>query len=151
MNHETHPFRHARGTYAAFTTGRDKWFYGVLLHNIAWLPEDDCGTFFLEDGHVETYNIKVVDAATLRLQKGDYSISQYKRGLDAGGLKFRRLGVNLGRTRAKIRMGRNMPLLFCKPSPTVLTVRRIPFNSQSPRNHHARLFAIKKVHALQPR
>jgi hypothetical protein len=25
-----------------------------------------------------------VDAATLRLQKGDYSISQYKRGLDAG-------------------------------------------------------------------
>ena len=88
MNHETHPFRHARGTYAAFTTGRDKWFYGVLLHNIGWQPEDDCGTFLLEDGHVETYNVKVVDAATLRLQKGDYSISQYKRGLDAGRLKI---------------------------------------------------------------
>jgi hypothetical protein len=84
MNHETHTFRHARGTHAAFTTGRDKWFYGVLLHNIGWQPEDDCGTFLLEDGHVETYNVKVVDAASLRLQKGDYSISQYKRGLDAG-------------------------------------------------------------------
>jgi hypothetical protein len=78
MNHETHTFRHARGTHAAFTTGRDKWFYGVLLHNIiGWLTEDDCGTFLLEDGHVETYNIKLVDAATLRLQKDDFAISQY--------------------------------------------------------------------------
>ena len=88
MNHETHTFRHARGTYAAFTTGRDKWFYGVLLHNIGWQPEDDCGTFLLEDAHVDTYTIKVVDAATLRLQKGDYSISQYRQGLDAGRQKI---------------------------------------------------------------
>jgi hypothetical protein len=84
MNYETHTFCHARGTYAAFTTGRDKWFYGVLLHNIGWQPDDDCGTFLLEDGHVETYKIKVVDDATLRLVKRDYAISQYKRGLDAG-------------------------------------------------------------------
>ncbi len=114
MNHETHTFRHARGTHAAFTAPRGKWFYGELLHNIGWNAEDDCGTFLLEDGHVETYKIKVVvDDATLRLQKGDFALSEYKRGLDAGMHKCRMARIKIakeagewdGKTSADLALG----------------------------------------------
>jgi hypothetical protein len=97
MNHETHTFRHARGTFAAFSVSRNKWYYGELLHNIGWAAEDDCGTFLLDDGHVETYKIKVVDDATLRLQKGDYLLSEYKRGLEAGKYKIRMARIKIAR------------------------------------------------------
>jgi hypothetical protein len=97
MNHETHTFHHARGTFGAFTAKRDKWFYEELLHNIGWNAENDCGTFLLDDGHVETYKIKLVDEATLRLQKGDYAISQYKQGLNAGMHKCRMARIKIAK------------------------------------------------------
>ncbi len=97
MNHETHTFRHARGTYAAFTATRSKWYYGELLHNIGWNVEDDCGKFLLEDASVATYKIKVVDDATLRVQKGDFQLSEYKRGLEAGKHKLRMARIKIAR------------------------------------------------------
>ena len=71
--HEAATFKYSKGTFGCFVVPKkkDKMKYGYLHHNIGFTNEDDCGTFVMEDGTMETYGMRIVDAATLRLLKGD--------------------------------------------------------------------------------
>jgi hypothetical protein len=68
--------------------------YGYLTHNIGYGPENDCGTFFMEDGTMDTFPLRIVDAATLRLVKGDKSFSACHLGFDAAKERLWKLDYN---------------------------------------------------------
>jgi hypothetical protein len=82
---EAATFAHRKGAYGCFPVPKkkDQWIYGYLTHNIGYGLEDDCGVFFMEDGLMETFPLRIVDAATLRLVKGDKSFSACHLGFDA--------------------------------------------------------------------
>jgi hypothetical protein len=71
--HEAATFKYSKGAYGCFVVPKSKnqMIYGYLHQNIGFLDEDDCGTFVMEDGTMDTFPLRVIDAATLRLLKGD--------------------------------------------------------------------------------
>jgi hypothetical protein len=87
---ETTKYRHVKGVLGCFTTSkRGVLLYGRLLHNIGFAWSDDYGTFFLEDGTVQTYGVKFVDQVTLRLTQGDLAFSEYLQGAVKGDIRLR--------------------------------------------------------------
>jgi hypothetical protein len=93
---EAATFAHRQGAYGCFPDPqkKDHLIYGYLSHNIGYGPEDDCGTFFMEDGTMDTFPLRIVDAATLRLVKGDKSFSAVHLGFDAAKDRLWKLDFN---------------------------------------------------------
>jgi hypothetical protein len=79
---ELSTFEHAKGLHACFllTNTTAKFYYGRLLHNISWLKTDDKGTFLMSNGTVNTYSLKDIRRAIIRLTKGDPLWSEFKKG-----------------------------------------------------------------------
>ena len=61
-----------------------EWLYATLLHNIGWDLADDCGSFLVEDGTVQTVNLKEVDKAMRRVKVGKGHPSEILAGLSRG-------------------------------------------------------------------
>jgi hypothetical protein len=87
---DTTQYRHLKGALGCFTTSkRGILLYGRLLHNIGYAWSDDYGTFFLEDGNVQTYRVNFVDQVTLRLTQEDIAFSEYLQGAVNGDIRLR--------------------------------------------------------------
>jgi hypothetical protein len=81
--HEARTFMFAKGTFGVFLAPKNTWIYGQLQHNIGWTHEDDCGTFVLDNGSVNTHKWKDVVKANDRIVKGNL-FADYRNGLDKG-------------------------------------------------------------------
>ena len=95
--HEAATFKYSKGTFGCFVVPKkkDKMIYGYLHHNIGFTNEDDCGTFVMEDGTMETYGMQIVDAATLRLLKGDPHYCPCHKGFVAAKERLKEVDLKL--------------------------------------------------------
>ena len=91
--HEAATFAYRQGIFGCFSVPRKKeqWIYGYLHHNIGLDPSEDCGTFVMEDGTLDTFPLRIVDAATLRLLKGDKFHSPCHQGFDAAKARIQKM------------------------------------------------------------
>ena len=95
--HEAATFKYSKGVFGCFLVPKkkDQLIYGYLDHNIGFSNEEDCGTFVMEDGTMETFPLRIIDAATLRLLKGDKHFCPCHLGFDAAKARLRRVDFNL--------------------------------------------------------
>ena len=95
--HEAATFRYSKGAYGCFVgrKKKDQLVYGYLHHNIGFTSEEDCGTFVMEDGTMETFSLRIVDAATLRLLKGDKHFCPCHQGFEAAKDRLRKVDAQL--------------------------------------------------------
>ena len=95
--HEAATFKYSKGAYGCFAVPKkkDQLIYGYLHHNIGFSNEEDCGTFVMEDGTLDTYPLRIIDAATLRLLKGDKHFCPCHLGFDAAKERLRKVDFNL--------------------------------------------------------
>jgi len=95
--HESATFRYSKGIYGCFVVPKkkDQLVYGYLHHNIGFSSDEDCGTFVMEDGTMDTFSLRIIDAATLRLLKGDKHFCPCHLGFAAAKERLRKVDAKL--------------------------------------------------------
>jgi hypothetical protein len=98
--HEAATFRYSKGAYGCFAVPKkkDQLVYGYLHHNIGISNEEDCGTFVMEDGSMDTFSLRIIDAATLRLLKGNKDFCPCHLGLEAAKERLRKVDSHIRET-----------------------------------------------------
>ncbi len=94
--HEAATFKYSKGIHGCFVVPKkkDQLIYGYLHHNIGFSHEEDCGAFVMEDGTMETYSLRIIDAATLRLLKGNKHFCPCHKGFEAAKERLRQVDFN---------------------------------------------------------
>ena len=67
-----------------FLLSRQKFEYGILLHDIGYGTDETMGSFMMQDKRVETYGLTPIKAARSKLTKGLLT-SQYRSLFTVGG------------------------------------------------------------------
>jgi hypothetical protein len=98
--HEAATFKYSKGAFGCFVVPKkkDQLIYGYLHHNLGFSNEEDCGSFVMEDGTMETFSLRIIDAATLRLLKGDVNFCPCHKGLPAAKKRLEQVDFNLRQT-----------------------------------------------------